>query len=267
MRKVGFTLVEIIVVISIVALILTIMFPVLSSTRNSAKTILCQNNIRQIGTIFSLYHADNDCLPYATNISPVSAQTTNDASVDLPGPRWFYYLGLMPDRYAQQKSILQCPSKKYSEPKFKHNIQWGNYGVNWSVCKSPRFSLATRYREFEGKQTKLTSLRNPSKTLLLVDSGYSWIAWFHTIADDHPTRAILTGNKTIDQIYLPGASVNWSNTLWLDHEEDARLGRHPGKTVNCLFTDGHSENRKADDLVVQPLNHGQFVNRSPLWKP
>ncbi len=266
MRKAGFTLVEIIVVSSIIALVLSFVFPVLLSARKRARTVKCLSNTRNIGVAFNLYHQDNDCLPYAYVLNdsfPESVNKANDASVDWPGARWYYYLDLMPDRYAANKGILQCPSKNYSEPKYKYNVQWGNYGVNWSVCKSPRSSLGKPYKEFEGKPTKLTSLKNPAKTLLLVDSGYSWIAWFHTI---HP-NSTMTNDKTIDQIYLPGASVNWDKTVWQTHEEDARQGRHPGKTVNCLFTDGHTENSKAEKLLVRPLNHGQFGNRTPLWKP
>ncbi|NQV32813.1 MAG: type II secretion system protein [Phycisphaeraceae bacterium] len=266
MRKHGFSLTEIIVVISVIALIFAIVSPVLASSRRRARTILCQSNMRQIGIAFDVYHEINGCLPYSNDISHISAETANDASVDWPGARWYYYLDLMPDRYATHESILQCPSKKYSGTKFRYNIQWGNYGVNWSVCKAPRPSLPTLYQEFEGRPTKLTSLKKPGETLLLVDSGYSWIAWFHTIPSDHPS-AMTTQYETINQVYLPGASVNRHKTLWPVQEEDALNGRHPGKTVNCLFTDGHIENKKADDLVVQPLDHGQFQKRTPLWKP
>ena len=186
--------------------------------------------------------------------------------MDWPGLCWFYYLDLAPDTSGSKKTILQCPSKKYDEPAFKYNILWGNYGVNWSVCKSPIDSLPGEYREFEGKPTKLTSLRKPGQTLLLADSGYAWISWFHTLPNTHPD-AITTQHDTMNQVYLPGASVNEHRTLWPVQEEDALTGRHPGKTVNCLFTDGHIENRRADDLVVRPLDHGQFENLSPLWKP
>jgi prepilin-type N-terminal cleavage/methylation domain-containing protein/prepilin-type processing-associated H-X9-DG protein len=270
MKKAGFTLVEIIVVISIIAVMLTIASPMLSSSRKRARTVLCQSNMRQIGIAFDLYHENNGCLPYANDVGHISARISGDWTgndcIDWPGVRWYYYLDLVPESYAARKSILRCPSKSYTGRKYKYNIQWGNYGVNWSVFKVPRHSLPTVYNEVQGKPTKLTSLRKPADTLLLVDSGYSWIAWFHTIASNHP-GAITSEYELLNQIYLPGASVNHEKTLWPVQEEDALRGRHPGKTVNSLFADGHTEHQKADDLVVQPLDHGQVRNRSPLWKP
>ncbi|MCF7974156.1 MAG: type II secretion system GspH family protein [Phycisphaerae bacterium] len=269
MRKSGFTLVEIVAVIGIVSVILTILVPVLGGARRRARSVLCRSNIRQIGIAFDLYSANNDCLPYAYVMYDSvleSVYIANDASVDWPGVRWYHYLDVMPDRFVPQNSVLQCPSKNYTELQFKYNIQWGNYGMNWSVGKSPRLTLPTACREFEGSPTKLTSLDRPSDTLLLADSGYAWIAWFHTLASTHPS-VIMTNHELLNQIYLPGASVNRQKTLWPAQEEDALYGRHPNRTVNCLFADGHIENKKADDLVVQPLDHGQFTNRSPLWQP
>jgi len=269
MKKVGFTLIETILVVSVIALILAIAIPALSAARKRTKTALCQSNIRQIGLAFELYQIDHECFPYAVHMSssaPASGDELRDATMDWPGPCWFYYLDLAPDPYASKKSILQCPSKKYDEMAFKYNVLWGNYGVNWSICKSPIDSLPGEYREFEGKPTKLTSLRKPGQTLLLADSGYAWISWFHTLPNTHPD-AITTQHKTMNQVYLPGASVNEHRDPWPVQEEDALNGRHPGKTVNCLFTDGHIENRRADDLVVRPLDHGQFENLTPLWKP
>lgn len=269
MRKLGFTLVEIVTVIGITSVILTILFPVLGGARKRARSVLCQSHIRQIGIAFDLYSTNNDCLPYAYVLADSVSELVyidRDASVDWPGARWYHYLGLIPDIFSLENSILHCPSKNYTELQFKYNIQWGNYGMNWSVGKSPRLMLPTAYQEFEGSPTKLTSLKRPGETLLLADSGYAWIAWFHTLASTHP-RVITTQYEHINQIYLPGASVNSQKTLWPIQEEDALGGRHPNKTVNCLFADGHIDNIKADDLVVQPLDHGQFVNRTPLWQP
>jgi prepilin-type processing-associated H-X9-DG protein/prepilin-type N-terminal cleavage/methylation domain-containing protein len=269
MKKQGFTLAEIVTVIGIISVILTILVPVLGGARKRARSVLCKSKIKQIGVAFDLYYTGNDCLPYAYVLSdsvPESVYKANDSSVDWGGARWYYYLDLMPDRFAPDKSILQCPSKNYTESQFKYNIQWGNYGVNWSVFKSPQLSLPLQYYEFEGKPTSLTSLKKPGETLLLVDSGYSWIAWFHTIASTDPS-VITTQYEPINQIYLPGASVNSQKTLWPAQEADALYGRHPNKTVNCLFADGHIQNKKADDLVVQPLDHSQFRNRTPLWIP
>ena len=56
----GFTLVELLVVISIIALLLAILMPSLQKAREQAKTVVCLSNLRQWGMIFGLYTNDNN---------------------------------------------------------------------------------------------------------------------------------------------------------------------------------------------------------------
>jgi len=270
MKKHGFTLVEVTVVVSIIAFLLAVSLSVLSSVRRYARGTFCQGNIRHIGLAFEVYHATHDAFPSAfvpDVFSPDSVRDIPDYSSDWLGLWWFYYLDIIPNKFAPQKSILQCPSKSYSEVEYRYNFLVGNYGVNWSVCKSPSGSIADdSFPDISGSPMKLTSIMEPSRTLLLVDSGYALITWAQTLPDSH-SRAPKTTYEAFNKAYLPGASVNAQKSLWPEQEEDARTGRHSGKTVNCLFTDGHIEKNKADDLAVQPLDHGQLGNVTPLWKP
>lgn len=55
-----FTLVELLVVIAIIALLMSILMPALARTRNQAKAVLCQSNLKQWGFVFSMYTDDND---------------------------------------------------------------------------------------------------------------------------------------------------------------------------------------------------------------
>lgn len=56
----GFTLVELLVVISIIALLLSILMPSLRAAREQAKTIVCQSNKHQLAIGFQLYLNDNN---------------------------------------------------------------------------------------------------------------------------------------------------------------------------------------------------------------
>lgn len=59
-RRTGFTLVELLVVISIIALLLSILMPSLSKARNQAKMVVCKSNLKQLGLCYIMYTGDNN---------------------------------------------------------------------------------------------------------------------------------------------------------------------------------------------------------------
>ncbi len=61
-RLFGFTLVEVLVVIGIVALLAALLFPVFSQGRRSAKQNTCASNLRQLGLAVALYMQESDGL-------------------------------------------------------------------------------------------------------------------------------------------------------------------------------------------------------------
>jgi prepilin-type N-terminal cleavage/methylation domain-containing protein/prepilin-type processing-associated H-X9-DG protein len=263
MKSAGFTLIELIVVISIIALLMAILAPALHITRQRARATVCGLNIRQLTLSLLTYETENQILPYGFHrtSAPPPGGYPGSSTTDRMGWWWFNYTGGFYNKAESKKSVLRCPSKRLSNPRLKKNILCSNYGVNQSICKSSRGRSSRA--EFVGTPLRSSNIPHPGQTLLVVDSGYSMINWWHATN----TPPVTLGNDRIeDTAYIPGGKSNAEKDLWCGQERDAKNGRHPNKTVNVGFADNHISRVKADDLFVEE-NSGNYSNRSPLWRP
>lgn len=126
----GFTLVELIVVISIITLLVALLLPTLSKARDSANLSACLANQRQIGTAFRVYTTDyNDRLPWFT-------MSSNRGGGEIKSPGTFgpytstSKMGtgvLLAEEYLTDKRVLSDPGRA------KHGdlSTTADYGVSW----------------------------------------------------------------------------------------------------------------------------------------
>lgn len=266
MKSHGFTLVELIVVISIIALLAAMVLPATRAAREQARATVCQSNIKQLLLEFQQYEAEHLTLPTGFALfGPGKPEGGFSFNLSLDAPGWYWFDFLRTSRYESErdKRVLQCPSKLQTSKALDVGLLCGNYGVNRSLCPSSKD--LKRYREsFGGPPMSSADIRSPGSTLLLVDSGYALICWWHARNDP---LIDFSGPFISDTAYIPGLSINKDRNLLPGQIDDAIGGRHSNKTVNVGFGDGHVDREKADALLVEKVGEDQYPNRAPLWEP
>jgi len=96
----AFTLIEILVVISIIALLAAILFPVFARARENARRASCQSNLKQIVLAVRQYTQDYD------ERFPLEDSTTV--------PQTYWVNSVMP--YLKSWQVFHCPSYQFSYP-------------------------------------------------------------------------------------------------------------------------------------------------------
>lgn len=268
MRRAAFTVIELIVVIAIIAVLIGILAPALGAIKNQSRALHCRSNLRQLSLAFIVYEQEHETFPYGFNRN-LNLLTTEpptgfpgDKVLDFKGLWWFHYLASTLEENFEEGTVFWCPSRNIREDLPKPYIICGNYGVNRAICKDAR-KIGTN--EFFGTPLALGQIPRPSQTLLVMDSGYSLISWWGVTNATVEGKPFENADRK-DCFYVPGASTNSKRKILSGFESDALDGRHPNKTVNVIFTDGHLDCITADDLFVEDIG-GDYTNRSPLWLP
>lgn len=147
--RLGFTLVELLVVITIIAALVSLLLPAVSSAREAARRIQCTNNIRQLAVGTLNYEAALHRLPPSTNVDLTTSETGNNGSWGIHG-RILPYLeeNALYDRVDLERAwdhqaavdgvrvaVFQCPSDpgaaRVRDPGGGKSLLWPTtYGFN-----------------------------------------------------------------------------------------------------------------------------------------
>lgn len=122
----GFTLVELLVVMTILGILSALLFPALTSGRRNMEKATCANNMRQISLFIGQYARDKD-------VYPESARWAGTSSVE-DGP-----LG----RYTKDPKIYACPTDTQLKESLKNHSKQrlSSYSYNSWFDRKP-FSVS-----------------------------------------------------------------------------------------------------------------------------
>ncbi len=235
----GFTLVELLVVIGIIALLVAMLLPALLKARQSVLSVACQSNMRQVGMGILSYAMENK--NKVVIYSEMWADPGTGAWWYGNGVQWAFLIqdrfggprlgGLSPasndkNKFIQRFKALQCPA----DPFFVQNDgsfeswkwRYSSYACPWAIVETydVRGPLPTKYPDGSQDDRKsainLSRVRRSSDVVVLAETYSSNVNMYKFVED-----YMLTSKSCTNAPY------------W-----------HPSYTQNWLFFDGHVASSK-----------------------
>lgn len=184
-KIVYFTIVELLIVISIIVILISILLPALGKAKEQGKRIQCVHNLKQIGSALIMYAGDNgEFLPCPDTSAPIYS---NNYPYN-----WKYTCPLVYPEYLSGGKVFYCPSNNDADT-YQNRFSVGSYSCDYIQYFGSSLNRAPR------------SLKDSSQSIMSADKAITM--WENdAIYSNHGRPLDPSGSNNL---YL-GGNVNWS---------------------------------------------------------
>jgi len=227
----NFTLIELFVVIAVIAVLASIIQPVLKQSMESARTVLCSNNFKQLHLAFTHYTSDFERYPY--NLGNIDGSGRG-------GITWDDFLGMGYDG----RSLTPRLAKKYGLARVDAGPE-----VYQKLYQCPQALIvkerAPSWRAYRTYAINVTSNKRGFSNHSSPEP--KWSASVSEVPD--PKGTILLAEMISGFLGAQGSSGDSNGRYQRQQKTPFHQGEH-----NYLFADGHSERMFLSD-TTQKRNH------------
>lgn len=261
----AFTLVELLVVISIIGLLIALLLPALAAAKNDANTVVCASNLRQLAMAFTIYGQENRgaTIPPSSPYEGYTNATSKSTFISQ-----FWMMPMLPDT-DRTRALRFCPSAPAANAvdtsvgsvfqpwsgsanpsgslgdnagmtdhsTYPPTAIAGSYGINgwlYDIANLTDYYVQLNI-DYTGLPaataesyyiTRPSSVSQPTRTPVFGDS--TWHEGWPMESDWFPKQAGYTSAKPTDPITTGGGYMM----------SRFYIGRH-GKAINISYLDGH----------------------------